>query len=148
MNIEQQYIEISEEEAGNRMGDMFTSIMTQKDFDESVIQTYCVVQNGEIYFEETDQALQAKDAIEEWSREFNVNALDQNLEEPVPVIQLDDVNFFEPLKAVTFQMFSETEKGIRQQLSIFLDFCKTLPGIKKFDAPILQTIDPVTWERK
>jgi hypothetical protein len=148
MNEIQVYQDLTQDEAEMLISRAFRGVMTQEDFDDSVIREYCVVQCGEVHFDTPELAEEATSRLEEWVNDMNSRNYEQVTDEPFPHLQIDDFEYHEPIKAVTFQVFSETEKGIRDQLSIFLDFCKTLPGIKKFDAPILQTIDPVTWERK
>lgn len=141
--------EISEHEAGDLIASVFSSVMTQQDFDESVIRDYCTVTGGEIYFDTSEQAEAAVTLMENWILQTNQDifaAIDET-EEPIPVLQLEDFQYHKQISAVTFQAFSETEAGIRKQLVIFLDYCKTLEGIKKFDAPILQTIKPIVWNR-
>lgn len=148
MNIELPEVQnLSPEEAETLISQAFMSTMTQEDFDNSVIRDYCIVQCGELRFETEEQAQQSIDKLEEWVYETNQTTLAAEADEPIPHLQIDDFQYHKPIKAVTFQVFANDERGIRLQLALFLDFCKTLEGLTLFDAPILQTLEPVVWKK-
>lgn len=140
-------VQLTSEQAESLIAQSFMSVMTQEDFDASVIKDYCVVKSGELYFDTSEQAESAVELLENWVLQTNQDIFEKPPEEVLPIIQIEDFQYHERVNAVTFQAFSETEPGIRQQLILFLDFCKTLKGLKKFDAPILQAIEPVSWDR-
>lgn len=145
------YNELDAEKAETMLAGMFSNTMTKEEFEAAIVKDYCVVNSGELYFDEPEQAKQAKELINDWIQETTKNELEQmqaNSNYVYCGASLQDIQYHEKFSAVTFQVFSETEEHIRHKLNLFLEFCKTLPGFKKFDAPILQTIEPVTWERK
>ena len=133
--------------AAARLANIFDHTMTKEEFEAAIIHDYCAVQSGELYFDTSEQAKTSVEHIESWADTLAESALTSQTDKENQLMQIQNVQYHERFKAVTFVAFSETESAIREQLLAFLEFCKTLDGFNKFDAPILQTIKPIVWNR-
>ncbi len=112
--------------------DPFNFVMTEKDLEQSFIRKYWSVPYGVVIFDNDVNATDGYTEIKNWYEKtilelvvdpkFNANHL-----------LIDNIKHQPNSCRVFFEAFSETEENMYWQLNYFLDFCKTLPGIKKFD---------------
>ena len=136
-------IELSAETCGDMISSLFENTMTQQDFEASIVKDYCVVQCGELRFNSNENLAETKIKIEDWVSENNANFMP--LDSNDLFLSIDLIEVHPRINAITFQMFSETEENLRNQLEKFLSFCKELDGIKKIEVEILKTVTPVLW---
>ena len=143
--MKENLVPITEEDFTKHLSDIFGQTMTVQEFKESIVEDYCIVKDGELYFDDVEQANQAANSIQEWMHKNNAEFVDD--QENGIFLQLRDIKVHPNFKAVTFELFSFSENDMRKQLTALLDFCKTQEGFNKFDAPILVTVPSVKWSR-
>lgn len=118
-----------------------------QNIEESYIKNYVTVPDGcgSIKFETDEQAQSCLFSVHNWienmafspDNTFNNNSMN-----------IFGIQYVPNSKQIFFGAFSECEEHMLWQLNQFLDFCKTLTGVREFNTDILKTITPVAWKKE